>query len=226
MTLINCEINLILTWSENCIIVSTNGANQGTTFTTTETKLYVLVVTSSTQDNTKLLQLLKSGFKRITNWNKYLSKPELLARNPILNHLVERSFQRINRLFVLAFENDKQRTSNKGYYLPNVDIKVYNVMIDGKKCFDQPIENNENLRKIATVSTTACSLDYHYFKDDYKMIAADLCKQQALDADSRAIEQVNFTRNLDRADNTRTFFILGEAQETILDFSQGTGKVL
>ena len=97
MTLISCEINLILTWSENRVIVSTNDANQGTTFTITETELYVLVVTSSTQDNAKLLQQLKSGFKRISNWNKYLSKPELLARNPSLNHLVEPSFQRINR---------------------------------------------------------------------------------------------------------------------------------
>ena len=97
MTLINCEINLILTWSENRVIVSTNDANQGTTFTITETEVYVLVVTSSTQDNTKLLQQLKSGFKRISNWNKYLSKLELLARNPSLNHLVEPSFQRINR---------------------------------------------------------------------------------------------------------------------------------
>ena len=99
-------------------------------------------------------------------------------------------------------------------------------MIDGKKCFDQPIENNENLRKIATVSTTACLLDYHYFKDNYKIIAVDLCKQQALDADARAIQQVNFTGNLDRADNTRTFFILEGAKETILDFLQVTVKVL
>ena len=93
MPLINCEINLILTWSTNCVIVSTNAANQNVTFEITDTKLYVPVVTLSTQDNSKLLQQFKSGFKRVINWNKYLSKPELLRRNPKLNHLVEPSFQ-------------------------------------------------------------------------------------------------------------------------------------
>ena len=96
--------------------------------------------------------------------NKCLSKPELLAQNPDLNHLVEPSFQGINRLFVLAFENDAQRTSNKRCYLPNVEIKDYNVMIDGKKIFDQPVKNNkityENIRKNATGQgdyyTTGC----------------------------------------------------------------------
>ena len=78
MPLINCEINLILTWSANCVIVSNNAANQNATFAVTDTKLYVPVVTLSTQDNSKLLQQLKSGFKRVLNWNKYLSKPELL----------------------------------------------------------------------------------------------------------------------------------------------------
>ena len=139
MPLINCEINLILTWSTNCVTVYTNISNQGATFATTETKLYVPVVTLSTQDNAKLLQQLKSGFKRIINWNKCLSKTELLAPNPNLNHLVQPSFQGVNRLFVLAFENHVQRTSNKRYYFPNVEVKDYNVMIDGKNFFDQPI---------------------------------------------------------------------------------------
>ena len=105
MPLINCEVNLILTWSANCVIVSTNVANQGVTFTITETRLYVSVVTLSTQDNAKLFPPLKSSFKRTINWNKYLSKPELLTHNPNLNALVKPSFQGINRLFVLTFEN-------------------------------------------------------------------------------------------------------------------------
>ena len=130
--LINCEINLILTWFANCVIIYTNVANQNPTFQITETKLYVPVVTLSTQDNAKLLPQLKSGFKRTTNWNKYLSKPELLAQNQNLNHFVERSFQGVNRLFVLAFESYAQRTSDKRYYLPNVEIKDCNVMTDGK----------------------------------------------------------------------------------------------
>ena len=108
MPLINCEVNLILTWSSACILAAVDDANQAATFEITDTKLYVPVVTLSTQENTKFLQQLKSGFKRVISWNKYLSKPELLAQNPNLNHLVEPNFQGVNRLFVLAFENDNQ----------------------------------------------------------------------------------------------------------------------
>ena len=229
--LINCEVNLILTWSSTFVITNSNGAG---TFEITDTKLYVPVVTLSTQENTKLLQLLKSGFKRVINWNKYLSKPELLAPNPNLNHLIEPSFQGVNRLFVLAFENDEDRTDHEKSYLPTVEIKDYNIMINGENFFDQPIKNNkvtyENIRKVAAGQgddyTTGCLLDYSYFMDTYKMITVDLSKQQALDADPRAIQQINFTANLDRAGNTRVYFILEEAKETILDFSQGTVKVL
>ena len=131
MPLINCEVNLILTWSEKC--VSSNDANQTATLAVTDKKLCVPMVTLSTKDNAKLLQQLKSGFKRVINWNRYLPTPELLAQNPNLNHLAEPSFQGGNRLFVLAFENDIQRTSSKGYYLLNVEIKDYNIMINGEK---------------------------------------------------------------------------------------------
>ena len=88
MLLINCEVNLILAWSSACVLIATVNPNQAATFAITDTKLYVPVVTLSTQENTKFLQQLKSGFKRVINWNKYLSKPELLAQNPNLNHLV------------------------------------------------------------------------------------------------------------------------------------------
>ena len=211
MPLITCEINLILTWSSTCVIVSTNIANQVATFEITNAKRYVPVVTLSTQESAKLLQQLKSGFKRVINCNKYLSKPELLSQNP-QNH----------------------RISTKRYNLPTVEIKDYNIMINGENLFDQPIKNNkvtyENIRKIATGQgddyTTGCLLDYSYFANTYKMIAVDLSKQQALDADPRAIQQINFTANLDRAGNTRIYFILEEAKETILHFSQGTVKVL
>ena len=145
--------------------------------------------------------------------------------------MVKPSFQGVNRVFVLAFENDIQRTSAKGYYLPNVDIKDYNIMINGENFFHQPMKNNkvtyQNIRKIAAGQgddyTSGCLLDYPYFKDFYKMIAVDLSKQQVLDADPRAIQQINFTANLDRA-NTRIYFILEEAK--VLNFAQGTVKVL
>ena len=132
ISLINCEVEHLLAWSANCVIISTNIANQNPTFTITETNPYVPVVTLSTQNNVKLLPKLKSDFKRTISWNKYLSKPELLPQNANLNHLIEPSFQGVNRLFVLAFENDDQRISSKRYYIPNVEIKDYNVMIDGK----------------------------------------------------------------------------------------------
>ena len=234
MPLINCEVNLILTWSSHCVLVATAIQNQAATFEITDTKLHVPVVTLSTQENAKFIQQLKSGFKRVINWNKYLSKPELLAQNPNLNHLVEPSFQGINRLFVLAFENDDDRKSDDEYYLPTVEIKDHNIVINGENFFDQPIKNNkityDNIRTIATGQgddyTTGCLLNYPYFADTYKIIAVDLSKQQALDADPRAIQQINFTANLDRAGNTRVYFILEEAKETILDFSQGAVKVL
>ena len=125
MPLINCEVNLILTWSSTCVLISTNVQNQNATFAITDTKLYVLIVTLSTQENTKFLQQLKSGFKRVINWNKYLSKPELLAQNPNLNHIIEPSFQGVNTPFVLAFENDDDRISDDQYYLPTIEIKLF-----------------------------------------------------------------------------------------------------
>ena len=117
MPLINYEVNPILTWSSTCVLISTAIQNQAAIFAITDTKRFVPVVTLSAQENTKFFQQLKSGFKRVINWNKYLSKPELLAQNPNRNHLVEQSFQGVNRLFVLAFENDDNRTVDDGYYL-------------------------------------------------------------------------------------------------------------
>ena len=129
-------------------------ANQGATFAITKTKLYVPVATLSTQDNAKLLTQLKSGFKRKINWNKYLWKPELWAQNPNLNHLVEPIFKKVNRVFVLAFENDAQRTRKKRYYFQNVEIKDYKIMIDGKNLFGQPVKYDKityiNIRKNPT----------------------------------------------------------------------------
>ena len=148
MPLINSEVSVILTWSSTCVITNSTGAG---TFEITDTKLYVPVVTLSTKENAKLLQQLKSGFKRVINWSKYLLKPELLRRNP---NLKLSSFQGVNRLFILALENDTQRTSHSGYYLPNVEIKNYNIVINEENFFDQPIKNKkmtyDNIRKIAT----------------------------------------------------------------------------
>ena len=166
MPLINCDVGLILTWSPNFVITNSTGEGK---FKITDTNLYVPVVTLSTKDNEKLLQQLESSFKRVINWNKYLSRRELLALNPNLNYLIEPIFQGVNILLVLAFENDAHN---------------YNVMINGENVFDQPIKDNkvtyENIRKAATGKrdnyTTGCLLDYPYFRDNYKMIAVDLSR--------------------------------------------------
>ena len=164
MPLINCEVNIILTWSANCVIIYTNVENQIPTFTITETHLYVLVVTLPPQDNAKLLTQLKPGFKRAISWNKYLSKPDLLAQN-------------IQYTFSFGIQKWCTKISNKRYYLPNVEMKDYNVMIHGKK-LNQPVKankvTNENIRKIATGQgndyTTSSLLDYIYSKNYYEML--------------------------------------------------------
>ena len=107
-------------------------------------------------------------------------------------------------------------------------------MIDGRNFLDQSINSMnktyKNIRRIATGQgddyTTGCLLNYFYFKENYKLLTIDLSKQQTLNADPRAIQQINFTANLDRAGNTRFYFILEEAKETVFEFSQGTLKVL
>ena len=112
-----------------------------------------------------------------------------------LNHLLDPCFQEVSRLVVLPFENENDRTSHSGYYLPKLEIKDYNIKNDSKNVFEQPINNDsktyENIRKITTSQgddyTTGCVLDYTYFNENCKMFAIDLIKQQALDADPRAI---------------------------------------
>ena len=118
MPLINWEVNLILTWSSTCVLTDSTGAGR---FVIPDTKGYVPVVTLSTQDNTKL------------NWNKYQSDAKTYAQNRYLNHLVGPGFQGVDTLFVLSFENDDDKRSHSNFYLPKVEEKDYNVMIDGKK---------------------------------------------------------------------------------------------
>ena len=181
------KINLILTWSITCFIIDNPIAGQERTFTIIDTNLYVPVITLSIQDNAKLLQQLKSGFKRTINWNKYELKLTVQEQNQYLDSVINPSFQRVNRLFVLSFQNNGSRTSYTIYNLPLVEVNCYNVVIDGRNFFEQPVKNNfityDNIWKIATGQgddyTTGCLLDYNYFNSYYKMTAIDLSKQQA-----------------------------------------------
>ena len=139
MLLINCKVNLILTWSSNCVITNSTGARR---FAITDTKLYVPVVVLSTQDNAKLFQQLKSGFNRTINWNKYQWNISAERQNRCLDFLYDPNFQGVKRLSVLSFENENYRTIYTRYYLPKVDIKDQNLKIDGKPFFNQPTNSN------------------------------------------------------------------------------------
>ena len=148
-------------------------------FKITDTKLYAPVVTLSTGNDKKLSEWLKSGFKRTIKWNKY--RPEM-TKTKNLNYLIDPTFNKVNRLFVLSFENEEDRTSFSKYYVPKVEIKDFNVLIDGKSFFDVPVKNKEEAyEKIMSISknndyTTGNLLDYEYFSKHYKLIAIDLSK--------------------------------------------------
>ena len=188
-----------------------NDNNREATFQITSTKLYVTVVTLSTKDNENLAKQLDERFKRSVYWNEYQSKIETKATdgNDVIRFLLDASFEGVNRLFVLAFDNtengDKkvERDSHRKYFLPRVDITNYNVLIDGRNFYGQPINDqmkkHDEIRKIATGKgddyTTINKhslLDYQYFKDHYQLIAVDLSKQKELDADPKDNQQIEF----------------------------------
>ena len=150
-----------------------------------------------------------------------------MAPNSYLNYLINPSFQGVKRLFVLSFENEHDRRSHSTYYLAKVKIKDYNVMVDDRNFVDHTINSlnktYKNIRRFATGQgddyITSCMLGYTYFKKNYKLIAIDLSKQRALDADPRAIQQISFTENLEREGNITIFFIIEKAKETVFQFS-------
>ena len=171
--LINCEINLILTWREKCVIASKatrdaeldadpavaavyNPINK--TFKIAGTKLYVAVVTLSMEDDNKLLEQLKAGFKRTIKWNKYRSEISNQVKTNNLNYLIDSTFNKINRLFNLSFENEDDGTSFSKYYTPSVEINDVNVLIDGKSIFHVSIKNKEETYE----KTTEISKDNDY----------------------------------------------------------------
>ena len=211
-----------------------SSAGTAATFTITDVKLHVPIVTLRIEDNTKLSKLLNEGFKRSIHWNKY----KVIFKNYNHEYIRERidaSFQGVNKLFVLPYasgNNITDENSYRRYFLPRIKITNYNIEIDGRNFYDQPINDSikqyDEVRKISTGKgddyTTGCLLDFDYFEKNYKIIAADLSKQKALDADSRAIQQIIFTGHTDA--QIRVYYILKQSKETILEFSKGTTKVL
>ena len=181
--LISCEVSLELKWGKNCKITSLeqrqvdaglpvvrDNAPTGTTLAISDCKLYVPAVTLSKDDKTKLLTNLKSGLKREIIWNKYISQMTTEAVNNNLNILIEPTFTNVNRLFVLAYQNADDRQSFSQFYLRNVMVKDYNVIIDKLAFFDLPIKTEEEAyEKFIDISrnnefTTGNLFDYDYFK--------------------------------------------------------------
>ena len=149
------------------------------------------------------------------------------AVNNNLNILIDPTFTNVNRLFVLAYQNDDDRQSFSQFYLPNVMVKDYNVIIDNLAFFDLPIKTEEEAyEKISRNNeyTTGNLLDYHYFKKHYKLIAIDLSKQQVLQENEDLIQQINFIGKLEEAANV--FIIIKKKENTILKFSQNFANVI
>ena len=227
--LINSGKNLILNWSENCVLTSkaTRDADPAVaainnptnaTFKITDVKLCVPVVTLSTENDKRLLEQLRTGFKRTTKWNKYRSEITNQTKNNNLNYLIDPTFTKVNRLFVLLFENDDDRRSFSNDYVPNVQIKDFNVLIDGKRFFDMPIKNDEETYgQIIEMGrnndyTTGNLLDY-------------LSKQIQLENPDLK-QQINFIGKRERNDGATMFFIIEKSEGTNFEFSQNSATIV
>ena len=181
-------------------------ADDDAVFIINDTKLYAPVVTLSREDNKDFIEQQNKGFQRSIYWNEYKTKEqtENADANAVKYINLDPSFQGVNRLFLMAYSradnNQATRNGQQKYYLPRIDLNKYNVIINGRYFYDNPIESDIEkyieLKKVMTGKgedyTTGYLLDYDYFKKNYKLVAVDLSKQKELDADPRAIQQIEF----------------------------------
>ena len=191
----------------------------GLEFQIIDAKLYVPVVTLSKENDTKLLQQLKTGFKRTIKWNKYRSQMTVQPQNNNWNYSIDPTFTNFNRLFILSFERNiigDKRDSFSDYYLPNVEIKDFNVLIDGET-YEKIIDMSNN-KDYATGNL----LDFAYFNENYKLIAIDLSKQTKL----KDRQQINFIGKLDRDNAAAMFFITEKPEETTFNFLQNSITII
>ena len=234
MPLINCKIKLNLTWKKECVL-STDAGNA--VFIINDTKMYVPVVTLSKEDNKDFIEQQNKGFQRSIYWNEYKSKEinENADANVFKYINLDPSFQSVNRLFVTAYnrvDGQPNRDDQRKFYLPRIDLNKYNVIIDGRNFYDNPIESDiekyRELKKIMIAKgedyATGSLLDFNYFKKHYKLVAVDLSKQKELDGDPRAIQQIEFKYMLET--NSTIYWILEKSKETILEFYKGTVKYI
>ena len=211
---------------------------RASTFPIIDAKLYVPIVTLQIADNAKLSKLLSEKFKRPVHWNKYkIISNKTYNDNDYIRELLDASYQGVKRLFVVAYRdrggaNTITPDSHRRYFLPRVKIKNYNIKIDGRNVYNQPINDlikqYDEVRKVSARQgddyTTSCLLDFACFKSNYRLIAVDLSKKKALDADSRAIQQIIFIGRTNSG--AVIYYILEQSKETMLQFSKGTTKVL
>ena len=196
MPLINCKLKLNLTWKKECVLSTDAGA---AVFIINDTKMYVSVVTLSKEDNKDFIEQQNKGFQRSIYRNEYKTKEiiENADANVFKYINLDPSFQGVNRLFVMAYNRANGQPTRNGqrkYYLPRIDLQKYNVIIDGRNFYDNPIESDiEKYRELNKVMigkgedyTTGSLLDFNYF-DKHKLVEVDLSKQKELDADLRAI---------------------------------------
>ena len=233
MPLINCKIKLNLTWKKECVL-STDPGNA--VFIINDTKMYVLVVTLSKEDNKDFIEQQNKGFQRSIFRNEYKTKEvnENADANMFKYINLDLSFQGVNRLFVMACNRANDQPTRNGqqkYYLPRIDLEKYSVIIDGRNFYDNPnesdIEKHRELKKVMIGKgedyTTGSLLDFNYFDKHYKLVAVDLSKQKELDADPRAIQQIEFKYML--GTNSTIYWVLEKSKETILEFYKETIKV-
>ena len=172
-------------------------------------------------DNTKFLENIKQGFKRTISWNKYRYKITAQPKNNNLDYLINPTFRNINRLFVLSFRNIIVRESFLRYYMPLVEIKDFNVIIDNKPFFDQPVKSKQEANEKPIEMSrnddyaTGNLLDFSYHQNYYKFIGIDLSRQ----INTNIPQQINFVGNLEEDDGATMFFIAEKQQNTILNFS-------
>ena len=253
--MINTKLYIRLNYTKSSVISNAAG---NSTFKITKTELYVSVVTLNTEDNNKLNQLLDSEFKITVSWNQYNSKLESITQERNNNNykriLLDTKLPGVNRLFVMGFndnlvntnanpivdEDEKvKRVGHRKYFLPRVDIKDYNVLIDGRNFCNQNISDGfkkyEELRKVMTGRgedyATGSLLDYDYWKNNYKLIYCDLTKQKLLNSNPKTNQQIGFIYKLDNSrtntqdgNRTKILTVLEKEKETNLEFSKGTVK--
>ena len=237
MPLTNCKTELNLTWKKNCILSTDDG---DAVFIINDTKLYIPVVTLSKEDNKDFIEQQNKGFQRCIYWNEYKTKEQTEDPNANATKYInlDASFQGVNSFFVMAYNrinaaNDDQfnKNSQQKHCLPRNDLNKYNVIIDGRNFYDNPIESNiEKYRELKKVMigkgedyTTGFLLDYNYFNKHYKLVAVDISEQKELDANPRAIQQIDFKYML--GTNSTIYWVLEKSKETILEFYKGTVKV-